>query len=102
MIDIIAKNLEELRRICGRHHVKTLFLFGSAAKESFSDKSDLDFLVQFDSSLNLLDYADNFFSLLENLQQLYNRKVDLLSVSSIKNPILREEIDNTKIILYAA
>ncbi|MEQ9378497.1 MAG: nucleotidyltransferase domain-containing protein [Imperialibacter sp.] len=91
-----------MEKVCHIHHVKTLYLFGSAAKETFNSESDLDFMVQFSTTLELLNYADNFFSLIESLEALFQRRVDLLSVSSVKNPVLKEEIDKTKVMLYVA
>lgn len=102
MVELIKNHLVELKQICDKHHVAEIFLFGSATNSSFNEESDLDFLVQFNDKINLLDYADNFFSLIESLEKLFNRKVDLLTSTSLKNPILKKEIDNTKIMLYAA
>ncbi|MBI3510346.1 MAG: nucleotidyltransferase domain-containing protein [Bacteroidetes bacterium] len=99
---MINSNVNELRKICVNHNVSSLCLFGSAAKGNFKSDSDLDFLVRFNDKINLLDYADNFFSMIEELEKLFNRKVDLLTVSSLKNPILKKEIENTQIALYAA
>jgi predicted nucleotidyltransferase len=49
-----------------------------------------------------LDYADNCFSLLEKLQNLLGKKIDLVSQKSLKNPVLIEEITRSKVDLYAA
>lgn len=64
--------------------------------------SDLDFLVEFSKDLDVLDYADNYFDFVEALEKLTGRKIDLLSVNALKNPVLKQEIYNTKIDLYAA
>jgi len=39
-------------------------------------------------------------SLWDKLEEFFHRKVDLLTNSSIKNPILRKNIDKTKILIY--
>jgi predicted nucleotidyltransferase len=49
-----------------------------------------------------LDYADNYFSLKFALEDLLNRKIDLLEDKAIKNPYLRENIDDSKTLLYAS
>jgi predicted nucleotidyltransferase len=64
--------------------------------------SDIDLLVQFSEDIQILDYADNYFSLLENLEKLLNKKIDLVSIKSLKNPILIKEIEGSKLELYAA
>ncbi len=84
------------------HGVSTIALFGSVAKETMNEESDIDFLVQFSDDLYLLDYADNYFSLLENLHALLGSKIDLVTEKSLKNPLFIEEIKKTKVELYAA
>lgn len=82
------------------HRVKSIALFGSAAKDSMHENSDIDFLVQFSDEIDVLDYADNYFSFLEKLENLIGKKVDLVSKKSLKNPVLIEEIDRSKVDLY--
>lgn len=103
MLNSAKKHKAELSSIAKKHFVEKLYLFGSATNENFDiETSDLDFVVEFSKELPLLDYADNFFSLKDALEQLFNRKVDLLTTSSIKNEILLKEIENSKVELYAA
>jgi predicted nucleotidyltransferase len=99
---LIQNKLNEIVDICKQHHVGALSLFGSAAKDTMRDDSDIDLLVEFSNDIDVLEYADNYFSLLEQLQTILNRKVDLLSSKSIKNTVLKEAIDRSKINLYGA
>ncbi len=84
------------------HQVDSFALFGSAAKDSMKEDSDIDFLVEFSDQIDVLHYADNYFSFLEKLEKLMGKKIDLVSKKSLKNPILIEEIDRSKVDLYAA
>lgn len=103
MIQLIENNKKELQEICKRHHVSRLFLFGSAAKGNFDPvKSDLDMAVEFTDDIEPVDYAKNYFSLLEALENLFDKKVELLSLKALKNVIMIEEIENSKVQLYAA
>ncbi|WMN12240.1 nucleotidyltransferase domain-containing protein [Marivirga salinae] len=102
MVALVQNKLEEIIAVSKEHSVESISLFGSAAKGSMNHKSDIDFLVQFSKDLDVLDYADNYFSLLEKLEKILDRKVDLLSVNSLKNPVLKEEIYQSKVDLYAA
>ena len=53
-------------RLCEKHHVHQLDLFGSAAEDRFnSEKSDLDFLVEFED-LPPAKLADSYFYLLND------------------------------------
>ena len=102
MIKIIEKNIEELSFICKSNKVAELYLFGSAASGKFTDNSDLDFAVLFSESLSPLEHGDAFFSLKEDLEKLFGCGIDLLSYRVVKNPIFKEELDKTKVVLYAA
>ena len=98
----LKEKMPEIQRLCNEHGVAAFYLFGSMAKGSNSDTSDYDFLVRFSTEVPLLEYADNYFSLLQKLEHLLDRKVDLVSEKSVKNPVLVKEIMETRIPLYEA
>lgn len=100
MIPIIKKKLKQIEILCREHKVASFALFGSAANGEFNNSSDIDFLVKFSNSVELLDYADNYFNFLENLEKLFERPIDLVSEKTLKNPILIQEINKSKIPLY--
>lgn len=102
MIDLIQNKLDKIIAACKQHHVVAISLFGSAAKNTMQEDSDIDLLVEFADDIDVLEYADNYFSLLEQLQGILNREVDLVSSKSLKNPALKEEIYHSKVDLYAA
>ncbi len=102
MIDLIQNKLDEIVTACKNHHVDAIALFGSAAKNAMHEDSDIDLLVEFSNDINVLNYADNYFSLLDQLQEILDRKVDLVSSRSLKNPVLKEEVYQSKVDLYAA
>ena len=102
MIKIIEENREELHAICKANHVAELYLFGSAVSGLFTDNSDLNFAVLFAESLSPLEHGDAFFSLKEDLENLFGCEIDLLSYRVVKNTIIKEELDRTKIALYTA
>lgn len=102
MVDLVKNKLDEIVNACKKHHVVNIALFGSAAQDAMTEDSDIDLLVDFSDDIDVLDYADNYFSLLHQLQEILNRKVDLVSSKSLKNPILKEEVYQSKVDLYAA
>ncbi|MFZ0631331.1 MAG: nucleotidyltransferase domain-containing protein [Acidobacteriaceae bacterium] len=92
----------ELRDLCRNFHVRRLELFGSAARGDFdADCSDLDFLVEFDP-LPTGSYAAAFFGFKEALERLFERSVDLVVASAIRNPYFRQSVEQGKTLLYAA
>jgi len=94
--------MPEIQRLCNEHGVAAFYLFGSMSKDSSSDTSDYDYLVRFSPKIPLLECADNYFSLLRKLEEMLDRKVDLVSEKSVKNPVLVKEIMETRIPLYEA
>jgi predicted nucleotidyltransferase len=102
MIKIIEDKIEQIIALSKIHRVSSIALFGSAAKETMNEESDIDFLVHFSDDLHLLDYEDNYFSYLEKLEALMGRKIDLVTKKSLRNRVLIEEIEKSKVELYAA
>jgi len=103
MHPLIQQHLAAISELCRRYHVRRLEVFGSAARgEDFdSEKSDVDFLVEFDSSA-LEGFASNYFDFQEALQGLVGRKVDLVSRSAIRNPYFLADVERTREPLYEA
>ncbi len=92
----------DLENLCRRHGVARLALFGSALRDDFdSDTSDLDFAVEF-SHMSPSEHAGAYFGLLEDLESLFARGVDLVEISAVRNPYLRREIEERQETLYAA
>jgi predicted nucleotidyltransferase len=71
------------------------------AMTSDSDRSDLDFLVEF-QPLSPGSYADAYFDLKEGLETLFQCPVDLIVESAIKNPYFLKSVQQSKRGLYAA
>ena len=96
---IIEAKLPELESLCQQHKITSLYLFGSANTEQFNSDSDIDLLVTF-GEVNLFDYFDNYIELKENLERIFDRKIDLIEEKTIKNPVLRRSIDRNKTLIY--
>lgn len=96
---IINSNINEIKRLCAKHKVIKLFVFGSVAKNSFNQNSDIDFVVTF-GKMDLHNYADNYFDLKEELESVFNRPVDLLEEQAVKNPFIKKQIDSEKLLVY--
>ena len=101
MMSLVTSNQDRLDALCRRFGVKRLELFGSASDGRFGDASDLDFLVVFDPSVPS-SRADRYFGLLEALESLFSRPVDLVELEAIRNPYFRESVERSRTLLYAA
>lgn len=102
MLEMIEARRSELTDLCGRYGVRRLALFGSALRDDFDPgQSDLDLLVEF-SPKSPQEHAEAYFGLLEDLESLFGRRVDLLELGAVRNPYLRREIEEQQETLYAA
>lgn len=93
----VKKKLPEIRALFQKYGAIRAFLFGSAAQDSMTPDSDIDFLFSFPKEMDFETYGDNYFKLLYDLKDLLNRDVDLVAEKTLKNPYLIENIDRTKI-----
>jgi predicted nucleotidyltransferase len=91
--------IDDLRQLCIRYNVDKMYLFGSALNSNFNEQSDVDLLVKF-KSFDLSKYFDNYMDLKENLENLFERKVDLVEEQTLRNPILINAINKSKKLIY--
>ena len=94
--------MKAIQDACKKYHVKSLYLVGSATDTGrFTDESDVDFLYRFrKEDIEEMEYDDNYFDLMFYLQDLLNRKVDLVAAEKMKNPYFIESINKSKQIIY--
>jgi predicted nucleotidyltransferase len=105
MITQMLQHLNEchnqIAALCRQYGVRKLELFGSAARDDFDQsRSDIDLFYEFDSDPSCL--SDRFFGLLEDLERLLGRKVDLVSSLDVRNPYFLQVANRHRITLYAA
>jgi predicted nucleotidyltransferase len=101
MASVLDSHISEIPALCRRFGVARLELFGSATTDAFdSQRSDLDFLVEFDANPSKL--FDRYFGLKESLEALYGRKVDLVTIGSLQNPYFIGAVNKTRQLVYAA
>lgn len=88
--------------LCRQYGVRELALFGSASGATFDpEASDIDLLVTFEP-MSPTEHMRSYFGLLEDLEALFCRKVDLVEQASIENPFVLASILKSKVDLYAA
>lgn len=101
MLTLIENHKTELQRLCEKYDIKTMYVFGSATTDTFNKNSDIDILISF-KEIPFDKYTDNYFELHEELEKLFERKVDLLTEKSLSNPYFIQSVEKTKQLLYAA
>jgi len=90
--DDVIKILKSKRTVYKKYGVKSLALFGSAARNRLHKRSDVDILVQF----NRPTWA-NYIGLKFYLEDLLGREVDLVTPNGLK-PAVRPSVE--KDLLY--
>jgi hypothetical protein len=102
MNPLIEEHRDAIDALCRKFGVERLELFGSAAQgRSDPQRSDVDFLVLFKRP-RAIDAADQYFGLVEGLQQLLQRKVDLVDIEAARNPYFIADALRHRVKLYAA
>lgn len=91
--------LDSIQILCEKHQVEKLYLFGSAAKGTMTEGSDVDLLVKF-KEMKTSEYFENFLVLKNELQGVFGRKIDLVELQTLKNPVLIESINQSKELIY--
>ena len=100
MHPIIKNQLNVIKDLCKQYKVKSLYSFGSVNTSTFNEKSDIDFLIDFEPDISIEDYTDNFFSLREKFSHLFKRDIDLVTRRSLSNPFFIQDVEQSKLLIY--
>lgn len=98
-MNYLTDHINQIKLLCDKHNVKSLFAFGSVTTEAFTPQSDIDLLIDIDSS-DPIDYTDNYFAVKFQLEKILKRQIDLLEQKSLRNPYLKKQINQTKVRVY--
>jgi len=88
-----------LAEVCRRYGVKELSLFGSAVRGEMRPDSDIDIMVEFEPGVRV--GLIKFESLVEELESLAGRRVDLVTKRGLK-PWVRPQVLKGARVIYAA
>ena len=104
MNDALTNNIEiprgAIRDFAERWGIRSVALFGSVLRDDFDERSDLDVLISFKSG-NDADLFD-LIEMKHELQDLFQRPVDLVEREALVNPYRKKEILNHNRTIYAA
>jgi hypothetical protein len=95
-INIEKKRISEF---CRKWKIIELSLFGSVLNENFRPKSDVDVLISLaaDAPWSLYEWVD----MMEELEEIFGRRVDLVEKAGLRNPYRRREILKNRRVIYA-
>ncbi len=96
----IKERLPDFIDLCKNHKIGMLYAFGSSITDQYDpNSSDIDLVVEIDDE-NPIERGELLLSLWDKLEIFFQRKVDLLTERSIRNPFLKKSIDSTKVLIY--
>ncbi len=89
----IVKKLKENKEFLKKYGVKRIGLFGSYVHGGQKRDSDIDLVVEFDLDMfdkNFKGLFDAFIQISSYVEKLFNKKVDILTVDSIRTIRIKE------------
>jgi predicted nucleotidyltransferase len=93
--------IDQVAERCARHGIAQLDLPVSAARDGFNPRtSDIDMLVEFLPGARTS--AFDFVELSAALEAVFGRRVDLIELDAVTNPLLREAFVRDRMPFYAA
>lgn len=94
---LVSDKLDSVKRLFQKYGTESAYLFGSAASGEMTQDSDVDFIFSFPADMDFGEYADNYFALVNELEKLLGKKVDLIAEKTLKNPYLIQSIEKSKV-----
>jgi len=85
--DVVKKSRLDILDVAKRHGGKNVRLFGSMARGTATESSDIDILLEIEAGRSLLDLV----AIKQELEDLLNRKVHVVTEPSL-SPYLRDEV----------
>ncbi|MCX6578544.1 MAG: nucleotidyltransferase family protein [Candidatus Aminicenantes bacterium] len=91
---------DKIQEFCRRWRIKEFAIFGSTLRNDFRPESDVDVLVTFqdEAPWGLFEFVE----MMEELQEIFGRNVDLIEKEALRNPFRRREILSHCQVVYAA
>lgn len=97
---VLKDKLPEVIQTLKSHRVRKAYAFGSVCTNKFNSKSDIDFLIDFEEGLDPLEQGEHWWSILEKLEIILGRDIDLVSEKSLRNPYFIEELLEKRQLIY--
>ena len=96
----ISLDQEKITAFCRRRQISEFSLFGSVLREDFGPESDVDVLISFEPDIpwSLFDWID----MVEELQAILGREVDVVEKSGLRNPFRRQAILTNRRVIYTS
>jgi len=95
-MNLSIQHVENIKNYFASKQVKRAYIFGSYSRDEADDMSDVDILVELDHTTPV---GMKFFDYKDDLEQILNKKVDLVSYEGLSKYV-KPFIDNDKVLIY--
>lgn len=92
--------MDRIRAFCEKYGVCEFSLFGSALRDDFGPESDVDVMLQFSPGFGFT--FENTPTILEELEAIFGRSIDVVEKGRISNPFRRRSIMRSRKVIHAA
>jgi predicted nucleotidyltransferase len=98
MIQSLQIDHAAIEAYCRKWMIREFAFFGSVLRKDFGSASDIDVLIDFEPNIpwSLYEWID----MIDELEEMFGRKVDLVSKDGLRNPFRRKRILKTREIIY--
>ncbi len=100
-MNCVEEHQPAIEALCRQYAVRALYVFGSVVRGEATLDSDIDFIVQFDRD-GYEGAFEQLMSFQEGMEQLLNRRVDILVQRQFRNVHFNQEVEETRQLVYAA
>ncbi|MBI5970841.1 MAG: nucleotidyltransferase domain-containing protein [Deltaproteobacteria bacterium] len=91
----VQNYLSKIKAVLQNNKVRKAYLFGSVCTENFTDKSDIDIIINFQEGLDPLTRGDLWWNVYFSLEYMLKHTIDVLTENSLDNPYLKKELERT-------
>lgn len=92
---------KELPPLCKKYKIAYVDAFGSVARSTLGEDSDIDLLIEF-SEPRREHISGRFFGFLHEVEDRFHRKVDLITENSLRNPYLKQKVNKDRVRIYGS
>jgi predicted nucleotidyltransferase len=96
----LTGRLPEITTLFKKHRVRKAYAFGSVCTKDFNESSDIDLLIDFEDNLDPIHQGESWWALRDELEQIFNREIDLITEKSLRNPYFIEELQEKRQLIY--
>jgi len=91
---------QQIKEFCNKYGVAQFALFGSVLRDDFGPDSDVDVMLEFKPGHGFT--FENTPDIQDELRAMFRRKVDVIEMGRIRNPLRRRAIMDSHRVVYAA